>query len=347
MNTSLYSRFSLAFLLLSFLVSLQLAGQTKQDFEKIFLKETGGQSTGQTHSQFRNITQLSYYPDTLPSWFFKPPVSSAESIYALGISDPDLTPTDAAMQALHRAKTMAVLYNRAQIQYFRDVYSVEYTEGRRKRYGQRFDTYFKISSSGFADSLCFSIINHHFTRYNEAVVLVRYSPMNETSFSSNSDMISTVGTALYIEAQIGEAFEPQAEYEFTSVLRPYGEPIQSSQFTYREKGNRFLSMSQFLGENHNFPLFTYKYANPDWAHNTQPLVSYNGLWSAFSKKLLRQLTLETEQSSIRIRTLEEQYSPEMRNLSREVAIKTAKMFINGIEFGRDSISFDIQLKDIK
>lgn len=347
MNNSFYLRSSLAFFLLIFLVSIKSAGQTKQDFEKIFLKETGGQSSGQTHSQFKNITTLSYYPDTLPSWFFAPPTSSFENIYAIGISDPDLTASDAALQALHRAKTMAILFNRAQIQYFRDIYSVEYTEGRRKRYGQRFDTYFKISSSGFADSLSFSIINHHFTRYNEAVILIRYSPIDIDSQSSMYDMISTVGTALYIEAQIGEAFEPQAEYEFVSALRPYGKPIESSQFTYREKGNRFLSISQFQGENHNFPLFTYKYANPSWAHNTQPLVSYNGLWSVFSKKLLRQLTLETEQSSIKIRTLEEQYSPEMRNLSREVAIKTAKMFINGIEFGRDSIGFDIQLRDIK
>jgi hypothetical protein len=242
---------------------------------------------------------------------------------------------------------MAILYNKAQIQYFRDIYSVEYTEGTRKKYGQRFDTYFKLSSSGFADSSCFKIISHHFTRYNEAIILVKFTPLVSEENSMNNELISMVGTALYIEAQIGEAFEPQAEYEFTTVIRSPKVPIQSSQFTFRQKGNRFLSISEFQGENHDFPLFTYKYANPSWPSNTNPLVSFNGLWSVYSKLLLRQLSLETEQSSVRIRTLEEQYSPEMRNLSREVAIKTAKMQINGIEFGRDSISFDIHLQELK
>ncbi|PKP38115.1 MAG: hypothetical protein CVT98_05380 [Bacteroidetes bacterium HGW-Bacteroidetes-15] len=347
MSNSLYPK-NLT-VLLAFFVFFQsnINGQSKEEFEQIFLKETQESESGSKYGRFKNIANLSYYPDTLPSWFFNPPHPSSDFVYSIGISDPDLTPNEAAFQAFHRAKTMAILYNKVQIQYFRDVYSVEYTEGSRKKYGQRFDTYFKLSSSGFADSSCFKVVNYHFTRYNEAIVLVLYTPLDPTKASMNTDLISMVGTALYIEAQIGDAFEPQGEYEFVSVIRPPKAPIQSSQFTYREKGNRFLSISEFAGKNHDFPLYTYKYSNPVWAHNTEPLVSYNGLWSIYSKRLLRQLTLETEQSSVKIRTLEEQYSPQMRNLSREVAIKTAKMHINGIEFGRDSIGFEIQLHEIK
>lgn len=347
MSKSLYLKSFFFLAILFHLLKIDANGQSKEEFEKIFLKETEGSNSGPKFGKFKNIDQLSYYPDTLPSWFFAPPQATLNHIYAIGISDPDLTPNDAAYQALHRAKTMAVLYNKAQIQYFRDIYSVEYSEGSRKMYGQRFDTYFKLSSSGIADSSCFKIENHHFTRYNEAIVLIRYTPLNNETKSMNNELISMVGTALYIEAQVGDAFEPQAEYEFTTVIRSPKVPIQSSQFTFRQKGNRFLSISEFQGENHDFPLFTYKYANPSWPSNTNPLVSYNGLWSIYSKLFLRQLSLETEQSSVRIRTLEEQYSPQMRNLSREVAIKTAKMQINGIEFGSDSISFDIHLQELK
>jgi hypothetical protein len=321
-------------------------GQTKEDFEKIFLKETEGSSTTERVS-FKNISSLSFYPDTLPSWFFQPPASSSNYIYAIGISDPDLTAEDAASQALYRAKTLAILYNRAQIQYFRDVYTVEYTHGRQNRYGQRFDTYFKLSATGFADTTCFAIVNHHFTRFNEALVLVRYTPIDPLKANMNVDLISTVGTALYIEAQIEDAFEPQAEYEFMSALRSPLKSTKTALFTFREKGNRYLSVSEYLGNTHSHPLFPYRYANPSWQNNTEPLVSYYGLWSVFSKQLLRQLTLETEQSSIRIRSLGEQHNQEHRNLIREVAIKTAKMQINGIEFGNDSLEFDIKLFDIK
>lgn len=323
-----------------------LFAQSKEEFEKIFLKETQGNGSTAKHEEFKNISTLSYNPDTLPIWFFNTPTSTDGAVYAIGISDPDLPFEDAINQAAFRAKTMAILYNRVQIQYFRDVYSIEYTEGKYTRFGQRFDTYFKLSASGFADSNCFYIEDKHITRYNEALVLVRYTPIEPNRANMANDLISTVGTALYIEAQIGDTFEPQAEYGFTSTIKIANGSAQSSNFTYREKGNRFLSMSEFMGKTHNFPLFAYRYSNPNWASNTNPLVSYSGLWSIFSKKLLRQLALETEQSSTRIRTLDEKYSSQMRNLSREVAIKNAKLHINGIEFGADSIVFNINIIDL-
>jgi hypothetical protein len=338
---------SFALLVLGFCFTITANSQSKEAFEKIFLKETSALERKDNYGRFKNISTLSYYPDTLPSWFFNPPQSGGDVVYSLGISDPDLTPDEAAKQAFFRAKTMAFLYNRSQVQYFRDIYSVEYTEGRYTKFGQRFDTYFKLSATGFADSSCFTVVNNHFTRYNEAIVLVRYTPLDASKANMNSDLISIVGTALYIEAQINEAFEPQGEYEFTTVIRGANSPVESAVFTFREKGNRFLSISEYKGKRYEFPLFVYMYSNPAWASNTQPLVSYNGLWSAYSKKFLRQLTLETEQSSIRIRAVEEQHNPSLRNLSREVAIKNMKMHINGIEFGNDSIGFDIKTYDIR
>jgi hypothetical protein len=339
-SVSIVSLFSIFFIFTDI-----VNAQSKEEFEKIFIKETEGKGHNIELGSFKNVSRLSYYPDTLPSWFFSPPQSTTDYVYSIGISDPDQTPEEATLQAIYRAKSMAVLLNKAQIQYFRDVYTTEYQEGKQTNYRQRFDTYFKVSATGSADSLSFSVIDQHFTRYNEAIVLIRYS----FSPYANRDaipMMSTVGTVLYIEAQVGEAFEPQAEYEMISALRVPNSPLITAQFTYREKGNRFLVISEFMGKDINTPLFIYKYSNPSWAPNTQPLVSYNGLWSIFSQEFLRHLTLSTEQSSIKIKTLGEQYSPQMSNLSREVAIKTAKMFINGIEFGEDSIGFNIIFKEL-
>lgn len=330
--------------LLLVLFTLTAKGQ-KEAFEKIFEKETRPNEFA-SYGKFKNIERVSFYPDTLPSWFFKPPTSSSESIFAIGISDPDLTPEEAIFQAMHRAKSMAILQHKAYIQYYRDVYIVAYTEQAYKGYGQRFDTYFKLSAAAQADSSCFTTEKVHLTRYNEAVVLLRYSP-SRSSTTDPSLKISTVGTALYIEAQIDNVFEPQAEYEFvTKHTSPRGIDI-NSHFTYREKGRRFLAISQFMGNDRDYPMYNYKYSNPSWASNTEPLISYNGLWSIYSKKLLRQLTLNTEETSINIRSLDEMYSPEMRNLTREVATKTARMYINGIEFGVDSIGFDLSVIELK
>jgi hypothetical protein len=345
MNTSLYPKV-VVFILIFFLNFLtSVVGQTKDEFEKIFLKETGSGTKGRDDGKFKNVYRLSYYPDTLPSWFFNPPPSTADYTYTIGISDPDLTPENAAIQALYRAKVMAVLFNRSQIQYFRDIYTTEYRDGRSKSYRQRFDTYFKLSASGIADSLYFTIVDQHFTRYNEAIVLIKYDQSNVNKANSSAT-ISVVGTVFLIEAQIGDAFEPQAEYELTSAMKIPDSPMITSYFKFVEKGTKFLSQSEFMGNAMQFPLYNYKYTNPSWSSNIQPLLSYNGLWSIYTQRLLRHLTITTEDKSVKYKTIEENYSPQMSNLTREVAIKIAKIYMNGIEFGVDSVGFDLLVEKI-
>jgi hypothetical protein len=332
--------------LLTVFNSLVLYGQSQANFEKTFLKETQAKETGfEGFGKFKNITTLSYYPDTIPSWFFNPPVASSNSIYAIGISDPDMTIEEAMAQALYRAKVMAVLFSKSHIQYFRDVYTTEMAQGKYSSFRQRFDTYFKVSGAAYVDSAQFSVVNQHFTRYNEAVVLLQFSPkslQNETA----RHMISTMATVLYIEAQVEDAFEPQAEYEFISALRVIGKPLYGARTMYRQKGNKFLALSEFLGQEITFPLYYYKYANPRWANNTQPLVCYNGLWSQYTKEMLKHLTLATEQSKVKIKTLGSQQVGDNSNLFREIAVKTAQLNLIGIDFGNDTIGFNFQIYEL-
>ena len=322
----------------------QTLDQSKHQFEKTFEKETQlNKLTG--YGKFKNIKRISFYPDTLPSWFFRLPKSTGSSIYAIGISDPDLTPEDAAFQALHRAKSLAVLSDKTLMQYYRDVYTLDNADEDYKSYGQRFDTYLKISSTTRADSSCFEVVQTHLTRYNEAVILVRFTPLASDD-SAQGDQITAVGTALYVEAQIDDAFDTQAEYDFMTTHKNCLGVNFSSHFTYREKGKRFLAISNFLGNTLNYPIYNYKYSNPGWVKNTDPLISYNGLWSIYAKKILQQLTLKTQETAVYIKNLEESYTSETRNLVREIAIKNVQLQINGIDFGRDSLAFDLNIVEL-
>lgn len=336
----------LSLVLFAIFNTLLLYGQSQTNFEKTFLKETQAKETGfDGFGKFKNISSLSYYPDTIPSWFFNPPLGSSNFIHAIGISDPDMTIEEAKAQALYRAKVMAVLFSKSQIQYFRDVYTTEIAQGKHSTFRQRFDTYFKVSGAAYVDSTQFVVVSQHFTRYNEAVVLLQFSPIsiqNETA----RQMISTMATVLFIEAQVGDAFEPQAEYEFVSALRMAGRPLYGARSLYRQKGNKFLALSEFLGQEITFPLYYYKYANPNWTKNTEPLVCYNGLWSQYTKELLKQLTLNTEQAKIRIKTLGSKQAGDNSNLFREIAVKTAQLHLIGIDFGNDSIGFNFQINEL-
>lgn len=321
----------------------QTLDQSKHQFEKIFEKENQLNRFA-SYGKFKNIERLSFYPDTLPTWFFKLPRSTASTVYAIGISDPDLTPEDAVFQALHRAKSLAVLYNKSLVQYYRDVYTLDNVNGGYKSYGQRFDTYFKLKSTTKVDSSCFKMVQAHLTRYNEAVVLVRFTP--PIADNSMVEQIATVGKVLYIETQVDNSFESQAEYEFITSHKNYLGVDISSHFTYREKGKRFLSISNFLGNTFDYPIYNYKYFNPGCEKNTDPLISYNGLWSIYAKKLLQQLTLETQETSVYIKNLDESYASETRNLVREKAIRNVQIQINGIEFGIDSLTFDLHVIEL-
>ncbi|RPH31199.1 MAG: hypothetical protein EHM93_14530 [Bacteroidales bacterium] len=335
-------RYSIAILALS-LASGQISGQSKNSFEKIFEKETNGAAVEES-TKFKNISTLSYYPDTLPTWFFTPPPSTLNSIYAVGVSDPDMEPAQAKEMAIHRAKAMVVLCRNAKLQYFRDVYTSEKESGRYTDYRQRFDTYFKISSLSKIDEASFALVDSHLNRYNESLVLIKYSP--NPSPPEENNLLSVVGTVLYVEAQVEDAFEVQAEYELLSAFRQPEKDIKSAHLLYREKGNKFLSNSEYLDSLNEFPIFIYKYASPDWDKNTQPLVSYNGLWSKFTREMLRTLTLTTEQTKIRIKNLGEKYNPATSNLTREVVSYLAQVKLNGIVFERDSMKLDLTVNEI-
>ncbi len=315
-------------------------GQDIKNFEKIFEKEDL-EIISKGQKKFRNISTLSYYPDTLPVWFFNPPKSDENLIYAIGISDPDMEPVKARELAKHRAEAMACINMKSKLQYIRDMYTNEQQEGKYSTYRQRFDTYFKVSTASLINDDCFSVVDTHFTRYNEYMVLIKFNPtlVQQTP----SKILSVIGTVFYVEAQVKDAFEVQAEYELQSSFKSPQMSSQEAHYLYREKGNKFLTNSVYLGNLNEFPVYIYRYASPLWKENTVPFTSYNGLWSKFTQEFLRHLTLTTEESRKRIKNLGQQYNPENVTLSREVASMAASLKLNGIEFAQDTVKFDIQI----
>ncbi len=327
----LYSFKTIATLLIISLSASLFAQTGKADFEKVFEKETGDKENV-ARKNFKNVKRFSYYPDTLPSWFFAPPQGLKSEMFAVGISDPDQDSTTAMKQAFHRAKALAILFGKSKMQYFRDVYTSEQQAGKYTDYRQRFDTYFKVSSMAVVNDDCFTLINSHFTRYNEAVVLVKYTPAKK-----GSKQVVVQGNALFIEAQVEDAFEVQAEYEIQTAINDIGGKPETTFFLFRQKGNKTYSESRFLNAYLQFPVFVYKYVSPNYPSGSLPLICYSGLWSRYSSELMQSLILTTETNRKTVKNLGQQYNPENANLSREVAQAISTIYINGIEFENDSL----------
>ncbi|MBN1989100.1 MAG: hypothetical protein JW783_06890 [Bacteroidales bacterium] len=336
----LYSLKTFTAVFLLGLSSCLYAQTGKAEFEKIFEKETG-EIESAARKNFKNVKRFSYYPDTLPSWFFSPPQGLTSEMFAVGISDPDQDSTTAINQAFHRAKALAILFGKSKMQYFRDVYTSEQQAGKYTDYRQRFDTYFKVSSMAVVSDDCFSLISSHFTRYNEAIVLIRYTPANK----GNKQLV-VQGNALFIEAQVEDAFEVQAEYELQTAINDIGGKPETTYFMFRQKGNKTYSESRYLNAYLQFPVFVYKYVSPNYPSGILPLICYSGLWSRYSSELIQSLILTTESNKKTVKNLGQQHNPENANLSREVAQALSTIYINGIEFENDTLRINFKFDNL-
>lgn len=320
-----------------------LFSQSQQNFNKVFEKETADRVEAVKSSKFKNVQILSYYPDTLPQWFFNPPVNRG-LVYAIGISDPDMELEKAKELALLRAKTNALLFSNSKIQYFRDIYTSAAEAGRYTNLRQRFDTYFKLSTSALVNNEMFAVVDTHFTRYNEYIVLLTYNPSNASS--TDSINLTAVSTSFFVEASVDGAFEEQAEYEMMSIMRPKENAQNKAHYLFREKGERFLSYSNYNEKENIYPVYVYTYASPYWSNPRRAFTSYNGLWSIFSRQFLNYLTLNSQNSSIKLKNLGEQYTSKSTSLTREIASFTARLNINGINFDSDTFKLDIQVEEL-
>ena len=335
-------RILLILLCLFALIDSNIIAQTQQDFNKVFEKETADKNITRNKGKFKNIEILSYYPDTLPNWFFSIPNSGSE-IYAIGISDPDMEQSKAKELAILRAKSNALLFSNAKIQYFRDIYTSAQEAGRYTNLRQRFDTYFKISASSAVNEGMFSVVDTHFTRYNEYLVLLKFNP--SVSASNDTFNLTAIGTTLFIEASVDDAFEDQAEYEMMTINQPSQSSQEKAHYLYREKGSRFLSYSALNNQENEYPVYVYTYASPNWTKPRHAFTSYNGLWSIYTRQFLNYLTLNSQQSIIKLKNLGEQYSSQLSTLTREIASFTARLNINGINFDSDTLKLDISIEE--
>lgn len=329
-----------ALLFIALVVIFKLNAQDKQRFEKIFEKETSGESSN-PFGKFRNAKNLSYYPDTLPSWFFNP-VAHVSGYFAIGISDPDMQWAEAKEQAILRAKALALLQEWCKIQYFRDIYTDAREVQKYTTINERFDSYFKLTSNKKVADNMFSVVDTHFTRYNEYVALIRYSP-SEARDEPLYPLV-TNATIFFVSASFDGAEDNQAEFEMVNYRQDSNQTFEGAEFTHREKGQKFLILSKYRGNWVEFPVFPYSYATPDAMDRSQVLVSYSGLWSITVRQLLYSLMINTQPYSVRLKNIDQQYSSGLNRLAREIASFESSLKINGIKFVNDTLKFDINLE---
>ena len=325
------------------LAGIALNGQSRQ-FMDMFERETRSIRSNNSFANFRNVQKLSYFPDTLPAWFFTPPVSSSLNVYAIGISDPDMEKEKALEQALYRARTMAVILHKSELQYYKDIYTSHEENQTARGHRQRFDVYLRLTASRNVVCSQFTLVNQHYTRYNEAIVLIRFAPDKSREAQDLVARVSAVANIFMVEARIGDAFEPQKSFDLVAEITTEGQRPINAEFNMITRGNRRLTHSNFGGQMIDYPAFAYRYTNPSWQPHHIPLTSQFGLWSVYLSGLMEHISLNTQNSDVIIKNVSQQNPYEnRRNLVREVAQETTKIKLVTMDFEHDHVTFDVNL----
>lgn len=293
--------------------------------------------------KFVHIERLSYYPDSLPSWFFNPPQSGSDDFYAIGVSDPDMTRDSARLQAIERAKGMIAFQVDSKIQYFRDIYNIERVNGRYTEQGQKYDTYYKVSSSIPFYEPSFAVVDSHFTRYNEQIVLVKYSPLpNVTS----NDALEAQAAVVRLEFSLNNVYELQEEYDlhfFQDCKRT--EYNTDNSYQYRLRDYRFSFSSAVKSKVHNYPSYNYKYYGPDEYDSTIVFTSYPGLWGGIVRGWMREMTTHAEAGRKFVRSIGDVYQPKSENIVRESSRIRGSFGLQSVRLKDDKIQVNMLFLD--
>lgn len=293
--------------------------------------------------RFQNIQHLSYYPDTLPNWFFNPPLSGGDDFYAIGISDPDMTPDSAMAQALQRAKGIIAIEVDTKVQYFRDIYNVETVEGKYVTDGQKYDTYYKISSSiPFVDS-ALAVLDSHFTRFNEEMVLVHYSLPSKYS---QPDELEAKATVVNLEFTVNDVSELQEEYTvyFFQDCADTERNTETS-FNYRLRDWRFNYLSKIKSKVHDYPSYSYKYCGLNQYDSSVVFTSYPGLWAGYIRGWMQEITYHAEQGKKFVRSIGDSYNPESENIIRETSQCRGSFGLQGARLNGKKIQLNLLFLD--
>jgi len=293
--------------------------------------------------KFVHIERISYYPDSLPGWFFDPPLSSSDDYYAIGVSDPDMSRDSAMQQALERAKGMIAFQIDSKIQYFRDIYNIERISGKYTTQGQKYDTYYKITSSvPFYGPSC-AVVDSHFTRYNEQVVLVKYSLPRMVPVE---DEVEAKASVVKLEFNLNDIFELQEEYD-VYFFRDCKDPTQNAEtnYIYRLRDWRYSYTSTTKSKVHNYPSYSYKYYGPNEYDSIITFTSYPGLWAGLTRGWMREMTAHAEEGRKFVRSIGDSYLPKSENIVRETSRIRGSFGFQGSRLKDDMIKVNLLFLD--
>lgn len=295
---------------------------------------------------------IAVHPVQLPAWLSGIPDSHENCIYAIGISDPGMTFDDAVELATLRAKVIAALLHKPKVSSVTDHYSNEINKGSADKFLTKYVNYYQLFAALPIEQENFQLIEQHFNSFDEAIVLLKYTP--ELTSNTRADSILLKIDIYQAERQQSNRFEFEEKYEMYGLSKQSNsdEDIDIFYYFFRSVNQFYEIVSRFNGVELDFPqnLFRYQSLNNTESTVGENSISYkltNGLWKAYLQSLLQSYTLSIDDPDINLAQLGDNYSSSTQNLSRELVMASPDFRIGGLHISNNRLSVIIKRADFK
>ncbi len=315
-----------------------------REFKETLEKETEKLEQDTAKSNFQVL-----HPASLPEWLFNLPVSTSNTLYVLGISDPGMEEEKAFQLAELRAKAIIAVFFKSKVTFIIDNYSNERIDENRDEFTTRYENLFSIVSTLSDSHSNFEIVNKEYTSFGEAIVLLKFSPRIT---KEKPDQIKLEINSYEVERQKYNTFEIEEKFDITGSLIEAVNDSSKSNFYYsfHSLNNLFEISSKYMDEEYQFPYYSFKYQGQSTDDKSIFETSINnklnyGIWKAYIETLVQKIFNMSLVFAVDIKRVGDDYSSKTQNFSREVSEANMSFRLNKFYIYNNRLSLELEYLD--
>jgi len=320
---------SIAFLLIIMLASTQFVfPQHENDGDYQKFKKYFDQEIGQATNDTSRLNTYVLHPASLPDWIFNIPQSENNTFYAIGISDPALNARDALEMAVMRAKCIFTFMLEPDVVSLADNYSDEKPDDRTDEFNTKYISYFQVRSVLKFNDNDFTLVEKNFTSFDEAIVLLRYSPGIE-----DSSLFTAEANVYQVERKKNNAYQMEEKYHIKGILNTREPELFSFDYNIYSVNNIYEIKSVQNQILYNYPYLNYKYTGRSNSEASDSIPMFRsklnyGLWKSFLEAFLQEMYMLSQNQPVKIKQVGDNYTTRTQHLSREITRASPFIKIN-------------------
>lgn len=293
----------------------------------------------------QNIPGESYYviPESLPARFLDLPESNDTVFYTIGVSNPE-TPKEQAMKiAKYRANLLYALLNNLTIKNVTENYEKK-TDSKYPRVDTEFREMTKFSTK-FKSRYNTTVIDSHYTKYGEAITLIKYT--RDTSKASRTFTAAGSSFAAYDDSPYNPSLH-HFTLKYSSRIKQ-DSSIDTSNYHFRKYKKQYDLESAFNDSLLATP-YDYFYYSTTVSGNNRKQSSLRlryGLWNGFFSSFIREATLQAKQKASKVKNVGDLYSNRVNEeLSRVIVDERLSFILKSVRIKEDEISVVLRKKKL-